>query len=148
MTVASTENRDKLQVLQKRALRTVFQVDRYQSTELLHNDAKLLRLKYRRETHVLQFMYIKSKDANFCKKSARRKSRVGVKTRFQRKNNFTLGKPSRVKFIRSISYKGLKMWNSLPREIQKATSAFDFKSKVCQFMSKKARKALTAGDIE
>ena len=144
VTAASKENRDKLQVLQNRALRTVFQVDRYHSTELLHDEAKLLRLRYRRETHILQFMYTKSKDTNFCKKSTRRRSRIGVKTRSQKKCNFILGKPSTEKYKRSISYKGPKIWNTLPGTIQKANSGFEFKNKVCKFMNKKTKKALAA----
>ena len=34
------------------------QVDRYHSSELLHNETELWKLKHRWEQHILQFMFI------------------------------------------------------------------------------------------
>ena len=133
LTAASKVDRDKLQTLQNRALRTVFQVDRYHSSDILHDEAKLLKLKYRREQHLLQFMFTKRDDKAFC--LSRR--RQGVNTRSSKKINFVLRKPATEKYKRSISYTGPKRWNTLPSSIQKAPDINNFKLKLGSLLSKR-----------
>ena len=51
------ENRRKLQVLQNRGLRCALNKGPYESSDELHAEARLYKLKFRREQHLLNFMY-------------------------------------------------------------------------------------------
>ena len=53
----SAINRKRLQVLQNKGLRCALNKDYEAGIEELHKDAKLLKLKFRREQHVLNYMY-------------------------------------------------------------------------------------------
>ena len=53
---ATVENMKKLQVLQNKGLRCALKKDKDASTDEMHDDVNLLKLRYRREQHMLYFM--------------------------------------------------------------------------------------------
>ena len=53
----SVANKKRLQILQNKGLRCALKSDKYASSALLHSEAKLLKLKHRREIHLLNYMY-------------------------------------------------------------------------------------------
>ena len=57
MVGTSVENRKRLQILQNKGLRCALNKDRTTSREELHTEADLLRLKQRRDIHMLSYMY-------------------------------------------------------------------------------------------
>ena len=54
---ASVENRKRLQILQNKGLRCALCKDIDTSTVDLHTEANLLKLHFRREQHILNFVY-------------------------------------------------------------------------------------------
>ena len=129
ITAASKENRRKMQTLQNRALKVIHQVDRYYETDLIHDGSNLLKLRYRREQHLLQFMYTKRND-----QSLRKPRRKGVITRAGTKCNFQLRKPNTEKYKRCSSYVGPKLWNRLPLSAQISDNGTIFKQKVLSIL--------------
>ena len=77
LSVDTLENRRKCQVVQNRALRIVHKVDKLYRSDLIHEESKLLKLRYRREQHLLHFMHSRRNDPSLRK--LRRES--GVTTR-------------------------------------------------------------------
>ena len=73
---ASKENRDKLQILQNKSLRSARQVDKYYDTDLLHAEAELDKLKQRREQHLLLFVS-SLKHSNDVNKNIKQQRRDG-----------------------------------------------------------------------
>ena len=57
LSATTKVNRDKLQVLQNKALCVIHKVDRCCSSDMVHQDSQLLKLKYRREIHLVNFMF-------------------------------------------------------------------------------------------
>ena len=62
LSATSLENRKKLQTLQNKCLRCALNKGMETSSDALHDEAKMLKLKYRREQHTLNFMYDSSLD--------------------------------------------------------------------------------------
>ena len=107
-TVGATNgNKKRLQILQNKGLRCALKADRDISTEELHTDSKLMRLKHRREIHLLNFMYNQAQIGSNIKKACS----VGVKTRSSKKKLLKLKKPNTEKFKKSLTYLGPKTWN-------------------------------------
>ena len=132
LVAASKDNRRKLQTLQNKALRVIHRVDKYYESDLIHTESNLLKLKYRREQHLLQFMYTKRNDPNLL-----RPKRVGVTTRAGCKCNFRLRKPITEKYKRCASYTGPKKWNRLPHSVQISENGAVFKQKVLNIIMKR-----------
>ena len=61
VTGASLENKRKLQDLQNKGLRCALARDKEAHVDDLHGEAKLWRLKYRRDLHLYNLMFDKSK---------------------------------------------------------------------------------------
>ena len=98
-TVGATNgNKKRLQILQNKGLRCALKADRDVSTEELHTDSKLLRLKHRREIHLLNFMYDQAQIGSNIKKACT----VGVKTRSSKKKLLDLKSPT-LKSLRKVS---------------------------------------------
>ena len=104
LTAASKENRCKMQTLQNKALRIVHKVDKFYESDSIHDESNILKLKYRREHPLLQFMYTKRNDPLLIKT----KRRSGMVTRSEKKCNFKIRKPNTEKYKRSCSYCGPK----------------------------------------
>ena len=102
LSSASAENRKKLQVLQNKGLRCAFREGvESSSRDELHSKAGLLKLRYRREQHTLNFMYDWSKDTSLLVD----KSRSLIKTRSSPKTLFKLKKTHTEKFKKSLAYR-------------------------------------------
>ena len=132
MSAASLENRKKCQIVQNKALRFVHRVDKFNGSDLIYLESKLLKLRYRREQHLLHFTY--GKRTTF--KDLRRVS--GVTTRAGLKNNFVLRKPNTEKFKRTASYMSPKLWNSVSSANQSMDNKALFKARILPFIKAKA----------
>ena len=97
-------------MLQNRGLRCALNKGKEASTDELHVEAGLLKLKYRRKQHVLNFMY----DRSSCKKNLKVKGDGVIVTRSQKKKVMKIRSPKTEKYKKSLSYRGSKQWNDLP----------------------------------
>ena len=134
LSATTIKNRKRLQVLQNKGLRCALNKGIESSTDELHAEARLLKLKYRREQHVLNFMFDKSKDPG------NRTVRTGnmVTTRSQLKRQLKIRKPKTEKYKKSLSYKGPTKWNALPGDLQHTEEKILYKKLVAELVSKKA----------
>ena len=135
MSAATKVNRNRLQTLQNKALRIANNSDRGCDKDMLHEQSKLLKLKPRRNLHLLQYMYTRRNDPSIKKP----KSNYRVQTRASSKNNFWLPKPSTEKYKQCASYMGPKMWNMLPARVQDSANSSIFKAKVLSKAKAKAK---------
>ena len=69
LTATTVKNHKRLQVLQNKGLRCALGLGIDTSTEELHAEANLLLLKYRREQHVINFMYDFAYSNSHCLKA-------------------------------------------------------------------------------
>ena len=125
---ASQKIRKKLQTLQNKALRCALNKEKYTETNVLHEEAKILKLKERRHMHVLLHMFQLSQMPNF--KIWKAHKTTGVRTRSSKKKLISFKRPNNEKYKRSITYQGPKLWNLLPGYLQKIDSYYDFKTQV------------------
>ena len=123
LTAASLENRRKLQTLQNKGLRCALNKGIETDSADLHKEASLLKLKYRREQHILNFVFDWSLDRRKLKSS----TASSIVTRSQVKKLFKVKKPHTEKYKRSLAYRGLKKWNKLPVHFHKTASKAEFK---------------------
>ena len=135
LSATTKVNRDKLQVLQNKALRVIHKVDRCYSSDMVHQDSQLLKLKYRREIHLVNFMFGIREDL----KAREPKRRYGIRTRSSNKLNFSLRKPNTEKYKKCASYQGITSWNRLPTAIQQEQNKLIFKNKVPKHIISKIR---------
>ena len=133
-------NKKKLQILQNKGLRCAMSKDRYYGTDELHVEGKLLKLKHRREEHLLSFMYDQSKIPGNLKK----KKTEGVSTRSSSKILMKTRKPLTERYKKSLAYQGPKKWNALPELIQKVPTKGIFKLQISNWTKKKREAALKA----
>ena len=92
----------------------------------LHEDADLLKLKFRREQHMLSLMFDYAASVNNLKVP----NTEGVQTRSHKKKLLKLKKPRTEKYKKSLSYQGPRKWNMLPEDIQLCASKVEFKKLV------------------
>ena len=90
------------------------------SVELLHKNAKLVSLEQRRCKQLLSLLYKMSKDQVNIVVPARN-------TRRQDRIVFRIDNKIGTKYACSPYYKGTKIWDTLPKEIQDADSIHVFK---------------------
>ena len=114
----TSENKRKLQVLQNKGLHCALDRDKETHIEDLHEEAKLWRLCDRRELHVYNLMFDKSKVVG----NLRNVRRNGAVTRSCAKKQLKIIRPRTEKFRKSLSYKGPSKWNNLSGEIQTLVS--------------------------
>ena len=110
MVGATAENRKKLQVLQNKGLRCALKKEKNSSVSELHSEGKVMRLKYRRTQHMLNYMYDMSK----TKSNLQCRSKEGVKTRSQNKKLIKIKKPNTEKFKKKLSLQGTKKMERPP----------------------------------
>ena len=135
---ASAENRRRLQTLQNKGLRCALNKGLESSSEAIHAEAKLLKLKYRREQHLLNFMFDKAQvEANITKPSISL-----VRTRSQSKKLLLLKRPRTEKFKKSVAYTGPSKWNLLPASMQHVNTKGTFKALVAKWVEDKSLKDL------
>ena len=131
---ASVLNRKRLQILQNKCLRCALNKDTETSIEELHRIAKLSRLKYRREQHVLNYMYDCAQDRGNHKAT----SKSSIKTRSSKKLLLKSKRPHTEKFKKSLAYVGVKKWNGLSEGFHHAQSKIKYKTMVAEWVRKKA----------
>ena len=134
LSAATAVNRKKLQTLQNKGLRCALNKGLETSSESLHTEANILKLKYRREQHLLNLMYDWSLDSAKLKS----KSKGGVVTRSSSKRQLRVKKPNTEKFKKALTYRGPKKWNALPTDIHQITDKAALKRSIANWVSRKA----------
>ena len=134
ISATSCDNRKRLQVLQNKGLRCALNRGIETSTDDLHAEADLLKLKYRREQHVLNFMFDQAQDPSLC----RTRSLNTVKTRSSSKKLLRIKRPYTEKFKKTLAYQGPKKWNALPEPLQHTQTKVTYKAMVGNSVSRKA----------
>ena len=133
---ATAENRKKLQILQNKGLRCALSKDRYASVTDLHEEARLLRSKSRREQHLLSYMY----DMSQIGTNLKGERKVGVRTRSQNKKLMKIKKPHTEKFKRSLAYRGPNWWNRLPDKLHHVESRSLFNARLKSRLTEREKK--------
>ena len=135
LSATSVVNRKKLQTLQNRGLRCALNksIDAVSSDEL-HAEAGLLKLKYRREQHLLNFMY----DWSLNNSLLVSKPEGSVATRSSKKRLFKLKKPRTEKLKKSLAYKGKSKWNKLHVDFHLAATKSSYKLLVHNWVVQKS----------
>ena len=132
---ASTDvNKRRLQILQNKGLRCALNKGIETSTNELHAEAHLLRLKFRREQHTLNYMYDLSLDASLMKV----KPKEGIKIRSHNKRLMKIKRPKTERFKKSLAYAGPKKWNDLPEQFHLTRHKDAYKTLVSKLVSQKA----------
>ena len=118
----SSSTLKKMQIIQNKALRLAIDYRRELSLKDLHTEAKLQKLKVRRQSHTLQFMFHQKSNKKLLVRRA-----TGRITRSSNKLLFKLPRPRTEKFKSSLPYFGFKLWNQVPAGLQKVTDLHCFK---------------------
>ena len=142
LTAASSLNKRKLQVLQNKGLRCALGRDIETSINDLHEVAGLLQLKFRREQHLLNFMYDQAQIASKLKCQ----SISTYRTRSSNKKMLKVKRPYTEKFKRSLAYVGPKKWNKLPAQFHLAQDKYTYKSLVGKLV-KDRDKSIRTGQV-
>ena len=138
LTGATLEYKRKLQVLQNKGLRCALGKDLEAHIDDLHSEANLWKLKYRREMHLYNLMFDKSK----VESNLRNVRREGAVTRASTKKLLKIARPRTEKFKKSLSYRGPKKWNNLPVKVQTLISKKEFKTRIRALIDVKRMDAL------
>ena len=138
LSAASKANRKKLQTLQNKGLRCALNKGLDVSSDDLHNEAGLLKLKYRREQRILNFIY----DWSLDKDKLKTKPSGSVSTHSQDKRLLKLKKPITEKYKRSLAYRGPNKWNKLPVILHLAPSKPAFKTLIEKRMMLKSETSI------
>ena len=141
LSAASNINRSRLQVIQNKGLRCALNKGIETSIDELHVQANLLKLKYRREQHVINFMYDRAQDDTMLKS----KSGHSMRTRSSKKKLLKLKRPYTEKFRKSLAYRGPKQWNALPDTLHHTRTKAAFKISAGRLIQDKSIKAGGAG---
>ena len=126
LSAASVANRKKLQTLQNKGLRCALNKGIDVSSDSSHTEARLLKLKFRREQHMLNYMYDWSRNPE----KLNNRSVLGIKTRSHSKRLLKIRKPRTEKFKKSLAYQGPNKWNSLSQEYHQIPSKAAFKVRI------------------
>ena len=124
----SADRIQRLDTLQKKALHRIeycINVDSRQDEDVLQDKYKIEDLKLRRKRNLAKIMYTLSSDSDNLKTvSIGRDLRSTTKVKL--KNDFT----SKTKVFNSPLYRGIRIWDSLPSELQKEKNKYIFKCKI------------------
>ena len=141
-TGVTLQHKKRLQVLQNKVLRCALNEDKDTSTVDLHKKAKLMKLKYRRQQHLLNFMFDVAKDKGNLKPQ-----NSGMSTRSSKKALLKSKRPRTERFKKSLAYLGPKRWNALPANLHHAVSKASFKNLTAKLMERKAARAALSETI-
>ena len=136
LSASSCVNRKRLQILQNKGLRCALGRDIETSTRDLHTEAGLLKLKYRRENHLLNFMFDQAQNPCMLKRTPERK----MVTRSGNKKLLKVKRPYTEKFKKSIAYQGPKKWNALPETLHHTKQKVAYKVLVKNLIVNKSTK--------
>ena len=131
---ASVNNKKRLQVLQNKALRCALNKDIDTSIDDLHTEANLLKLKFRREQHTLNYMY----DVAQVASNRRSNLKQTIKTRSSNKILLKVKHPYTEKFKKSLAYFGPKKLNKLTADQQSIPDKHKYKSMISDWVGKRA----------
>ena len=117
-----------LDTLQKKAVRRIeycTDPEIRQGSEVLMEKYKIEDLKLRRKRNMVKIMHAQSSKTEYietlsCNRNLRSTEKIKMK------NNFT----SKTKVLNSPLYRGIRLWNSLPADIQKEKDKYSFKKRV------------------
>ena len=112
----------KLQILQNRALRLCLHKDSRYNVNLLHSESKIPLLQQRRHTHLLNFVYPRSRNDKYIKIANRPLRMYAAPVMIEIKSN-------NASFERSVLYQGARKWNVLPAEERNILDHNSFKYK-------------------
>ena len=102
LSATSVKNRKKLQTLQNKGLRCALNKGIETGSEDLHSEANLLKLHYRREQHLLNYMY----DWSLNPGKLKTRPFTNMTTRLQAKKLMKLRKPNTEKFKKMFGLRG------------------------------------------
>ena len=134
LTATTCVNRKRLQTLQNKGLRCALNKGIETSTDDLHGEANLLKLVYRREQHLLNFMFDLAQIPTMCQTRASGQ----VSTRSSKKKLMRVKRPYTQKFKKSLTYQGPKRWNALPEVFHHTQTKFAYKALVGNHISRKS----------
>ena len=124
----SADRIKRLDTLQKKALRRIeycINVENRQDKDVLQDKYKIEDLKLRRKRNLLKIMHTLSSDSENLKTvSIERDHRSTTKVKL--KNDFT----SKTKVFNSPLYRGIRLWDSLPSNVQKERNKYIFKHRI------------------
>ena len=124
----SADRIKRLDTLQKKALRRIeycINVENRQDKDVLQDKYKIEDLKLRRKRNLLKIMHTLSSDSENLKTvSIERDLRSTTKVKL--KNDFT----SKTKVFNSPLYRGIRLWDSLPSNLQKERNKYIFKHRI------------------
>ena len=112
----------KLQRIQNRALRTIYR-DKQLSTQLLHELAKIDKLKTRRDIHLLALMFKRVKEPAYI-------DQINRTTRTSKGILLRVPRPKTNKLTRAPIFAGSKMWNNLPHKLRNIPTYNRFKTAI------------------
>ena len=92
---------------------------------------KLRKLKFRREQHLLNFMYDQAQNPRLLKV----KPSYAINSRSSHKKLLKVRRPRTEKFKKSLAYQGPKKWNGLPDELHHTHDKCTYKRLVCGLIS-------------
>ena len=116
----SSKTRDRLQKLQNRALRICLALEGRSNVNDMHNRCNINKLEHRRSTHLLNFVYIRTKDPNYINLGGRDLRRYDAPVLNEIKSN-------NKSFERSVLFQGAKGWNALDYQIRNTLTSYEFK---------------------
>ena len=141
LSAASNINRSCLQVIQNKGLRCPLNKGIEMSIDELHDQANLLKLKYRREQHLINFMYHRAQDHTMLKS----KSSHSMRMRSSKKKLLRIKCPYIEKSRICLAYRGPKQWNALPDTFHHTQTKAAFKISASRLIQDKSNKAGGAG---
>ena len=118
--------KSKLQRIQNRALKIIYQVNQRTHTEDLHRRARLNRLTERADKQLLNLMYKRVNNSMYPKETLN-----GI-TRQQEKIKFQTERPRCERYKNFPLYYGSKLWDSLASTTQKCENITTFKNQINQ----------------
>ena len=134
LSAATKCNRKKLQTLQNKGLRCALNKGLETSSVALHKEAGVLKLQFRREQHLMNFMFDWSRDPSKLKT----KTGKGVTTRLSAKRRLKVKRPKTEKYKKSLAYCGPKKWNALPMDMHQIEVKSSFKTSLTNWVSQKS----------
>ena len=120
---ANSNQLNKLQTLQNRALRICLNTQLVTAIEMLHQSAQLPKFTPQRVTHLLNFMFKNKNNKKFLNDR-------NIHTRLHDAPVFKLTKPNCEKFKANVFYNGAFLWNNLRPNIRNIET-FDIRNIGC-----------------
>lgn len=126
---------ERLQILQNKAMRTILKCSKYANIQVMLDMLKWLNIKQRLQLNTLLFIY-QIKHGNAPEYLCDQIKYVGEVQPYGLRNaeNFRLRKANTTSRQRSLFYKGLKLFNSLPNETKTENNIKIFKKECVNFV--------------